>query len=161
MRLHSTFYKINTHRLAMLKKIFLMSWLISSVGMFILSYIWHGYVLLDFFKNGTPTGLSLFYKILIYLVIGFIITWLFNLRIFKEFLKYSPSLKGIIIGVLVGIVVFSISTFKSISYNVSLSHQYLLLNFLWQVFEQAMGGLLVGVVYYFLFDPESTSEENN
>lgn len=161
MRLHSTFYKINTHSLAMFKKIFLMSWLISSVGMFILSYIWHGYVLLDFFKNGTPSGLSLFYKILIYLVIGFIIAWLFSLKTFVEFLKYSPVLKGIIFGVLLGVIVFVISTFKSISYNVSLSHQYLLLNFFWQLFEQAMGGFIVGVVYYFMFNPEIASEENN
>ena len=68
-------------------------------------------------------------------------------------------IKGIAVGLICGFLVFLVSTFKGISLNVTLNKQYLILNFFWQIFEQAMGGIIVGIVHYFLFDPDDIPEE--
>ena len=143
----------------MFKKLFVVSWLVSSLGMFLLSYLWHGYVLLDFAKNGTPTGLTLFYKIVTYLVIGFVIAKAVNLKLLNKRLLFMPVAKGIIVGIVCGLIVFIIATIKGMSLNVTLYSKYLLLNFFWQVFEQAMGGVIVGVVHNMIFDPDMVPEE--
>ena len=131
----------------MFKKEFIFSWIFSAAGMFLLSYLWHGFVLMDFVKNGTPTGLNLFYKISIYVVIGFVITKAFNTKILDKRLKYMPMVKGIVIGVICGFVVFLVSTIKGISLNVTINKLYLLLNLFWQLFEQVMGGIIVGFIH--------------
>ncbi len=143
----------------MFKKLFILSWIFSALGMFLLSYLWHGFVLLDFVKNGTPTGLTLFYKIIIYLIIGFVLTKAVGSKYFDKWFKYLPVLKGIAVGLICGFLVFLVSTFKGISLNVTLNKPYLILNFFWQIFEQAMGGIIVGIVHYFLFDPDDIPEE--
>ncbi len=143
----------------MFKRQFLLSWLFSSIGMFVLSYLWHGYVLLDFVNYGEPSGLILFYKIVIYLVIGFVIASVVRLKTFDKRLKYLPVVKGLIVGCVCGILFFALSTFKGISFNVTLNHKYLLLNFFWQLFEQMMGGIIVGVVHNLVFDPSMIAKE--
>ncbi len=143
----------------MFKKLFIISWIFTSLGMFFLSYLWHGFVLSDFDKNGTPSGLNLFYKLTLYLIIGFVIANAINLKfINKPPLKFMPLAKGLIVGVICGILVFLISTIKGMAFNVSLTKKDLFLNFFWQVFEQATGGIIVGFAHNLIFDPDMEEE---
>jgi len=142
----------------MFKKQFILSLLFSALGMFFLSYFWHGYVLHDFLKNGTPRGSALLYKIGIYMVMGFAIAKTVTFKFVEKRYLYMPLAKFIVVGIFFGVVFFIISTIKSISLDVPLSGKYLLLNFCWQVLEQAIGGLIVAIVHRFVFDPDLTEE---
>ncbi len=126
----------------MLKKRFLLSWLLSSILMFALSIFWHGVILNDL--KFIPQPHSLFYSLagLAYIVIGFTITFVFTYLSMGIGIKLKGSLMGIALGFFIYLIAFVLGvSFKGAG------TQHIVVDFLWQMIEQGIGGGIVGSVY--------------
>ncbi len=143
----------------MLSKRFYISWISSSAVMFLLSYAWHGIVLTDFSRLTYPKSLFLFFASIVYLIIGFVVAKGVDSKTLETKFKKKPVLRGVIAGMICGIAFFLIATVVGISFSTGSKIENLLLDSSWQMFEQAMGGLVVGIVHIFVFDPMAFYED--
>lgn len=137
----------------MLSKRFLISWLASSVVMFILFYVWHGLFLTDFARLSYPKEIFLIFSALVYLIIGFVVSKAIDTKLLENVFKRNSLLKGLISGAICGFAFFLMATVVGVSFSAGSRIQNLLLDVSWQVIEQAIGGLVVGIVHFFVFDP--------
>jgi hypothetical protein len=128
----------------------LIPWLASAVVMFGLSYLWHGVALNDLRELRTPIGLYVVLSGLVYLVIGLGITVLMHQCIRHEWisLKQGFPLKGMLLGAVVGFVVFLVAFIFGMSFT-DRHLVHVLADVAWQMVEQALGGLVVslGIIY--------------
>ncbi len=122
---------------------FYLSWIVSSLAMFCLSYAWHGLLLNDLLKINYPLDVFLLVSGLVYLGIGLIITLVtfFAPRI-KDSFKY-----GIAAGGAIGIFVYAIAFVVGISFYPKLSLTMVAIDVSWQCLEQGIGGLTSGLIY--------------
>ncbi len=122
---------------------FYLSWIVSSLTMFCLSYAWHGLFLNDLLKINYPLDVFPLISGLVYPGIGFIITLVtfFAPRI-KDSFKY-----GIAAGGAIGIFVYVIAFVVGISFYPKLSLTMVAVDVSWQCFEQGIGGLISGLIY--------------
>jgi H+/Cl- antiporter ClcA len=137
----------------MLTKRFYISWIASSVIMFLLFYSWHGIFLNDFSRLSYPKEVFLIISAVVYLFIGFILAKAINAKQFGKHFRRKPVLRGLISGALCGLAFFMIATVVGISFSSSSKIANLLLDVSWQVTEQGLGGVVVGIVHYLIFDP--------
>ena len=100
----------------MLTKRFFISWLLSSLLMFLLSYVWHGIFLTDLSRLSYPKALFLFFAAIVYLMIG--------------------------------------------SFSTGSKLENMILDITWQLIEQGMGGLVVGIVRLLIFEPSIDLQED-
>jgi hypothetical protein len=133
-------------------KRFFISWIISSVLMFGLSYLWHGVVLNDYSQISYPLGIYLTAAAVAYLFIGFLVGRAFVIPFFDRISRH-PLLRGPAIGFACGMLVYVISMVVQVSINKDMNLKYFLLDFTWQGIEQAFGGFIVGLVYMTVFEP--------
>lgn len=115
--------------------------------MFLLSNLYHNVLLNDFDRILFPP--AFFYSMLLvaYLGIGFLIIAIYTLTI----IKLGPHLSAMVIGALLGLVIYAITISMGFSFNNSLSFQQNLIDLTWQMLEQAIGGL-AGAVCYQIID---------
>lgn len=122
----------------------------SAVVMFALSYLWHGVVLSDLQEVGIPKALYLVLSGIVYLVIGFGITFLVHKAIQYEFisLKGAFPLMSMAIGSAVGFFVFLVIFVVGMSFTRP-GVVHIVADILWQMAEQGVGGLVVslGIIY--------------
>lgn len=131
----------------MSKTRFFLSWILSAVVMFSLSYLWHGVILNDFERLTYPRVTFLSLAALVYLGIGLSLAALNSLIVINK----KSIFKGIITGVILGFFIYLITFVLGISFNSTPKFAYLALDAGWQIFEQGMGGLLCGIVFdYFM-----------
>ena len=129
---------------------FYISWLISSVLMFGLSYVWHGVFLNDIALLKYPLRIFLLAAVLSYLAIGFLITfWIYHYK--PERQSYIKDLK---IGGFVGVLIYLIAFVFGISFHTTLNINVILFDGGWQVVEQLIGGLAAGFAHRFLYTSE-------
>jgi len=144
----------------MLTKRFFISWLLSSLLMFLLSYVWHGIFLTDLSRLSYPKALFLFFAAIVYLMIGFIVTKAMDFKIFDKHLKRKPVLRGLIAGACCGIAFFMIATVVGVSFSTGSKLENMILDITWQLIEQGMGGLVVGIVRLLIFEPSVDLQED-
>jgi len=128
---------------------FFVSWILSSLLMFCASYLWHGVFLTDFSRINYPIGFFLTVASFVYLLFGFIISKGYSLIIFNK-ISGKKILKGLLIGMVTGVAVFSITLVAGVSFSYQLTMENLLLDLTWQIFEQSIGGVAVGLVHVLL-----------
>ncbi|MFL5762879.1 MAG: hypothetical protein ACJ77K_02985 [Bacteroidia bacterium] len=145
----------------MLSKRFLVSWLSSSVVMFILFYVWHGVCLTDFNRLNYPKEIFLVFAVFVYLVIGFVSAKAIEVKLLDQYFKRKPFAKGAISGAALGFGIFIFSTVVGVSFSTGNKLDNLVLDVAWQVVEQTLGGLVVGLAHFFVFDPVVAAEEND
>ena len=135
-------------------KKFILSWIYSSVTMFFLSYIWHGVILSDFYARlDIKKKTFVLIAILTYLALGFIMSKIIlRSRLFDKRYNRRPILKGIIIGVLCGLVFFILSNVFGVSFGTASVMKNLIFDLSWQMIEQAAGGLVIGLCCFFIFE---------
>ena len=133
-------------------KRFLIGWIISSLGMFGLSYVFHGIILNDYQLIQYDLWIYLTAASIAYLFIGFLVSRAFLIEYFEKFSKH-PLVRGPLIGFACGMLVYIVSTTINIGFNKGLDLKYLVLDITWQGIEQAIGGVLIGLVYMFVFEP--------
>jgi MFS family permease len=143
-------------------KRFMLGWILSSILMFATSYLWHGVVLNDFERISYPFEIYLVSAGVVYLVIGFLMSRIF----IAEFLdRYSEKAvaRGLLTGIVMGVIVFMSALVFGVSFSSITDLKFLVLDFVWQVVEQTVGGLAVGLIYLLVFEfiPQPMEEENS
>lgn len=122
---------------------FFISWIITSVSMFSLSYVWHGIVLNDFLRISYPKDLFLLVSALVYLGVGLAITILtYALKKIKSSFKY-----GILVGALMGLFIYAIAFILGVSFYSVVDLKMIAFDAGWQIIEQGAGGLICALVY--------------
>jgi len=131
---------------------FWVSCLTSALLMYGLSYVWHGIFLNDYKIMNFPQGVFLAAAAVVYLFIGALVTRLF---LFKQLDSVSrhPLLRGPVAGALCGLLMFLLVLVVGITFSRQSSTEYLLLDLVWQVLEQTLGGFAVGLSYMFVYEP--------
>ncbi len=143
----------------MLTKRFVISWISSSIVMFMLSYAWHGIFLTDFSRLSYPKELFLIFASLVYLIIGFVVAKAIDVKLLEKYFKRKPILKGATAGAALGFAFFLVSTVVGVSFSTGSKLENLLLDVCWQITEQCIGGIIVGVVHIFVFDSSAIIED--
>jgi hypothetical protein len=134
-------------------KRFFISWLATSVVMFAISYIWHSMLLTDYSRLSYPKEIFLIAAAIVYLIIGFVVAKAIDIKALETRYKRKPLVRGLISGAACGFGFFLVATVVGISFSTGSKMENLLLDVSWQIIEQAIGGLTVGIVHYFVFDP--------
>jgi hypothetical protein len=127
----------------MLNKKVISSWLFSSILMFALSYLWHGVILNDFNKISYPKPIFFSFLGLLYLISGLLISIAYSFIPDKK----NPMLRGCLIGVATGFIMFLIVFVLGTSFKGKINSLHASIDFIWQIIEQGTGGLLVGIVF--------------
>ncbi|MBI3509863.1 MAG: hypothetical protein HY064_04310 [Bacteroidetes bacterium] len=140
----------------------MIGWIVSSIGMFGLSYFWHGIVCTDYSFINYPLQVYLSFAAVAYLFIGFVVSKAFTIKFFDK-LSQHPLLRGPMVGFACGVLVYIIATVVHVNFNKDFSLKFLVLDITWQGIEQALGGFLIGIIYMLVFEPfpHSAEEEND
>ncbi|MGQ0829191.1 MAG: hypothetical protein ACT4ON_12455 [Bacteroidota bacterium] len=143
----------------MLTKRFLISWLAASAIMFFISYAWHGVFLTDYSRLSYPQEIFLIIAAIVYLILGFVVAKAIDAKLLEGHFKRKPVMKGAFSGAVCGFVFFLIATVVGVSFSTTSNVQHLLLDVTWQVIEQAIGGITVGIVHILVYDPRVSFED--
>ena len=135
----------------MLTKRFLISWLASSLVMFLAFYAWHGMFLTDFQRLNYPREVLIIVSSITYLVIGFILNKVYDVKTFERFHR-QPIARGAVSGAVLGFILFIVTMVTGVSFGGSRTLVNLVMDVSWQVVEQCVGGMIVGVVHILVFD---------
>jgi hypothetical protein len=141
-------------------KRFFLGWIFSSIIMFACSYVWHGLVLNDYALITYPMGIYLISAGIVYLVIGFLLNRIFVAEFIDRFSEKVIG-RGLLSGVTLGVLVYMIALVVGVTFTKGLDPKYMLLDVLWQAIEQSVGGLIVGLVYHFVFEHVSQPIEED
>lgn len=123
----------------------LFSWIVAAMVMFSLSYLWHGIILNDYDRLDYPKSIYLGASIVAYLVIGLVVSKAYEIKILDKFEK-KPVIRGIIGGVASGFIIYLIAFVVGISFG-GRKIEYVIVDLFWQMFEQSIGGLAVGITH--------------
>ena len=136
---------------SMLTRRFFISWILAAVVMFSLSYLWHGVFLNDFSRLNYPKQVFFVIAIVVYLFISLGISLVYpSPRL--DSLKKSPLQKGALIGAGFGMALYLITLVIGVSFTRTMSFSNILFDCGWQMFEQAAGGVFVGLASVFVPD---------
>ena len=127
----------------LLTKRFFISWILSSVIMFSLSYLWHGVFLTDFSRLNYPKQIFFVFAIIVYLIISLGIVVVFSHNKL-DFLKKRPLHKGLLVGAAFGMALYMITLVIGVSFTRTMTLGNILFDCGWQMFEQGVGGVAVG-----------------
>jgi hypothetical protein len=136
---------------------FVISWLVSAVIMYSAFYCWHAILSNDFYKIQYPKGIFLILAALVYIVISFVLAKIFDYKPIRKKIK-NLFLRAIVLGSLLGLLLFSISIVLGIGFSASYSIQIFVLDALWQLFEQILGCFVIALTHVFIFIPEFEEE---
>lgn len=128
----------------------LLPWLLASAVMFGLSYVWHGLLLTDLEDLRIPRTLYFILAGVVYLVLGLALT----IGVHKAIQYEWISLKGafpvmcMLLAAAAGFFVYLVIFVLGMSFAKS-GAVHMVVDALWQMVEQAVGGLMVslGIIY--------------
>ncbi len=134
----------------LLRRHILLPWLLASAVMYGLSYLWHGILLNDLQDLRIPLTLYFILAAVVYLVLGLILT----IGTHKAIQYEVISLKGafpamcMLLAAVVGFFVYLVIFVLGMSFAKS-GAMHVVVDALWQMVEQAVGGLMVslGIIY--------------
>lgn len=129
-----------------MKKNNLITWIVSSLVMFTASFLWHGVFLNDFSRIAYPKVIFFIIASVVYLIIGFMITKAYEIQ-YQNIIQRKPRLKGLITGAICGLMIYLITIVVGVSFSKTMTIEYLFIDLSWQMFEQALGGLTVGMAH--------------
>ncbi|MES2131269.1 MAG: hypothetical protein V4506_02910 [Bacteroidota bacterium] len=132
---------------------FFVSWIVAAVLMYGAFYFWHGIFLNDLNRITFSKVLFLFLAALVYLIISYVLYRTFETKILVNLIT-APLLRGAVSGILLGLVLFSIITVLGISFTKHISMKYLVADCAWQVAEQLVGGIIIGIGKSVLYEPK-------
>jgi len=134
----------------LIRRHILLPTLLASSVMFLLSWVWHGLALTDLQELPIPKPLYFSLAGLVYLVIGLGLTVGIHHSIHMEWisLKTAFPLTSMAVGGAIGFFVYLVIFVLGMSFAKH-DMMHILVDVLWQMFEQAIGGLAVslGIIY--------------
>jgi len=134
-------------------KRFFFAWIIVSIAMFSLSYLWHGFVLNDFSRLNYPKEFFLILASITYVFIGFVLVKFYEIKFLDRLFSHQHLIKGVVKGAICGFIFFLIAAVVGVSFNTGSGLKNLALDLAWQMLEQGIGGGVVGFLYSFTEDP--------
>ena len=118
--------------------------------MFGLSYVWHGLALTDLEELKIPLTLYFLLAFLVYLVLGLILTLVIHKAIQYEWisLKRAFPFYSALVGAAAGFFVYLVIFILGMTFTKH-GMMHIVVDILWQMVEQALGGLAVslGIIY--------------
>jgi len=124
-------------------KKFFITWIVSSIYMYGVSFVWHGIVLNDLARLTYPKNLFLLLAGLAYLGFGFALAIAIN----YIHINKTKVIRGLIFGIPLGVFVYLIAFVFGISFNSRPNLLHVAMDLTWQVIEQGTGGLVAGLVF--------------
>lgn len=131
---------------------FFISWIIAAVLMYIAFYTWHGIFLNDLNRITFSKTIFLVLAALVYLVISFVLYKTFESKFLTKYIS-SPMLKGIVSGFILGFILFAVVTVLGISFTKNVNMTYIVADCVWQIVEQILGGVIIGLGKVLIFEP--------
>jgi len=131
---------------------FFLSWIFSAIVMFTLFYIWHGVFLNDFKRIQFPLTWFVTFAALTYLLFGAGIYFLYESHLMKKIRNFF--VRGLICGGIAGFSLFMIATIVNISLTRHLSMQHLMMDCIWQMSEQVVGGMVIVLFKIVIHEPQ-------
>ena len=120
--------------------------------MFGLSYAWHGVFLNDVANLHYPLSIYLISSSVVYLLAGFLLVKLFSsnyaIQMFRNFFA-----RGLVSGALLGLVLYMVALVMGMTFTKGVTLTSILFDLPWQVFEQTFGGVVIAIVYVFIYEP--------
>jgi hypothetical protein len=139
---------------------FLLSWILSSVVMWALSYTWHGFFLNDIVNMHYPKGIYLVASTVVYLVIGLVLTKLFTLNRVVQMLK-NLFVRGVVCGSLMGILLYMFALVLGVTFTKNVTMESMAIDIPWQILEQAFGGTVIALISLLIYEPVSGSRSED
>lgn len=134
-------------------KKFILSWFFSLLSMISLSYIWHGVILNDLRNVNYPEWYFFFLLLIVYSIIAFILTLIFNYASPEKAILSKGFSGGAAFGFFIYLVAFTLGiSFKSGAVK------HVVVDFVWQMIEQGIGGLVIAYIYLIAFRLEKAME---
>lgn len=124
---------------------FFISWLITFIYLYGVSYTWHGVLLNDLSRVTYPIEMFLLFIAVVYFVISFGINLLILLFPYIQ----SKGLRGLVVGAPIGAFIYLIAFVFGISFYSNPTLTHILLDLTWQIIEQASAGFLAGSLLSF------------
>ena len=114
----------------------------------------------DYSMINYPLGIYLVSASVVYLVIGFLLNRIFVAEFLDRFTE-KPIVRGLFSGIALGIIVYMVALVVGVTFTQGLELKYLVFDIVWQTIEQCVGGLVVGLVYFWVFEhqPQGVEEE--
>ncbi|MCB0792758.1 MAG: hypothetical protein H6595_10260 [Flavobacteriales bacterium] len=130
---------------------FLVPWLLSAVVMFGLSYVWHGIALNDLQEIKVPLELYFSLAGLVYLIIGMGVTIAVQQALQHQWidLRKAFPFTSMLVGAIIGFLVYLFVYVFGMSFTIGNDMMHIAVDVVWQMVEQALGGLMVslGMIY--------------
>ncbi len=123
---------------------FVISVLVGTIVMFGLSYVWHGLVLNDFEQVSTNLTMFVPLLLLVYAGISVILTLFFSLINFEV----NATQKRLGIGGAFGFFIYLVAFTLGVSFSPPSETEHIVLDFVWQMMEQAAGALVIDFVFH-------------
>jgi len=133
----------------------ILSCIISSLVMFTLSYFWHGIFFNDLSRLSYPITIFYIFAPIAYVFISIIVITVFRLDI-VGFISNNILLQGFISGVICGFFIYVVTVIIGVSFSKVMTMKNILVDVLWQMLEQGVGGIAASFVYILI--PNSSSD---
>lgn len=116
--------------------------------MLLMSYLWHGVLLNDYTRLDVPVPLYLALSAIVYLILGGVLTFLYHYT-----QTHAMRYKGLLMGSCLGFFIYLIAFVLGVSFNQT-STIHVVVDFVWQMVEQGVGGAFIAVLFGFLVHME-------
>ena len=131
---------------------FYLSWILAAVLMYVAFYFWHGIFLNDLNRITFSKALFLGLAALVYLVISFVLYRTFESKFLGKYVS-QPMLRGLVSGFIIGFILFALVTVLGVSFSKDINITYIMADCAWQIAEQIIGGVIIGLGKILIFEP--------
>jgi membrane protease YdiL (CAAX protease family) len=138
---------------------FVIAWIVSAIVMYSAFYCWHGILSNDFYKIQYPKGIFMLFSALVYIVISFVLTKIFEHKRIHKKIK-NLHLRALAVGSVFGFLLFAITSVIGIGFSKPYSVEILIVDLIWQITEQTLGAFIVAFAHIFIFAPDFEEERN-
>ncbi len=114
--------------------------------MFSLSYLWHGVVLNDFNNVSDPMEIFLSFLSLLYIILGALMAFAYSFLADKK----NPYLRGSLIGIAAGFIIFLIVFVLGASFSGQIHPIHATFDLAWQLIEQGIAGLTIAYIFNYI-----------
>ena len=131
---------------------FYVSWILAAVLMYAAFYFWHGIFLNDLNRISFSKTLFLGLAALVYLVISFLLYRTYESKLLSKHISHA-IFRGVVSGFILGFVLFALVTVLGISLTKNVNITYIVADCVWQIAEQLIGGLIMGLGKLIIYEP--------
>ena len=138
---------------------FYTGWLLSAILMYVAFYIFHGVLTNDIIKLTLPKTLFFSVAAIVYLVVGFGMSLLFNSTSLKKNI-HGPYKRSLLIGILTALFMYGVAFTVGISFSFSVSMLNFLVDICWQLVEQSIGAFFIALANTLFYHEEQEQHVN-